>query len=106
MELRSSEGATLIGAASDAAARIVILRPGKTAGTSAELPLPAGKAVTLAPDGPRLALAKPAHPLRLGDWVPLTLTLRNADGTRQDIAITAEVRRHSARYDHLHGHAH
>jgi VCBS repeat-containing protein len=44
--------------------------------------------------------------LKLGDRVPLMLTIESGDGSRQEIPIDAEVRRHSPIDDHLHGHAH
>jgi periplasmic copper chaperone A len=106
MEIQSSEGATLVDARSDAATSVTIRRPGKGTGTIGKLPLPAGVPVMLAPDGYRLALTRLTHPIKLGDRVPLTLTLEAEDGTRQEISIDAEVRRRSALDDHLHPHTH
>ena len=106
MELRSSEAATLVGVTSELATSVTIRPPGKGSATVPELALPAGKAVTLAPGRYWLAIANLAHPVELGDHVPLTLSIRDADGKQQEIAINAEVRHHSAIYDHLHGHAH
>lgn len=106
MELRSTEGATLIGVTSDAAARVVIRPPGKGAAAIEELPLPAGETILLAPGRYRFELVRVAHPLKLGNRVPLTLFIRNADGTRLDVPISAEVRRRSAIDDHRHAHAH
>jgi copper(I)-binding protein len=106
MELRSSADAALVAARSDAAATVTIARPGKGAGVVGKLPLPAGVPVTLAPGGHRLMLARLTRPLKLGDRVPLILTIEAEDGSRQEISIDAEVRRHSALDDHLHPHVH
>jgi copper(I)-binding protein len=106
MELRSTDGATLVGVTSDAAARVTIRPPGQGSAALEELRLPAGKVVLLAPGRHRLGLTHVARPLKRGDRVPLTLVVRNGDGTRQEIPINAEVRRRSAIDDHLHPHAH
>jgi copper(I)-binding protein len=52
-----------------------------------------------------VALAPLARQLRLGDRVPLTLVVREADGVVQAIDVDAEVRRRSPTDDHR-GHAH
>jgi len=106
MELRSTEGATLVDVHSDTAATIGIRPPGKNPATITQLPLPAGTAVTLAPGGYRLALRHLARSLKLGDRVHFTLTIEAADGTRQEIPVNAEVRRHSPIDDELHAHHH
>jgi len=106
MELRSTDGATLVGVTSDAAARVTIRPPGQGKATLDELPLPAGKTILLAPGGYRLGLVQMAHALKQGDRVALTLIIQNADGTRQDIPISAEVRRRSVIDEHRHAHAH
>jgi copper(I)-binding protein len=100
MELRSSEGAALVGVASEAAPRIAIRPPGKGKTALPELALPAGDTRALAAGSYRLKLVRVSHPLKLGEWVPLTLTFRNPDGTEQQMAIRAEVRRRSAIDDH------
>ena len=102
MELRSSEGAALVGVASEAAPRIAIRPPGKGNAALNELELAAGETRVLAPGSYRLELVRVSHPLKLGEWVPLTLTFRNPDGTEQQMAIRAEVRRRSAIDDHRH----
>jgi VCBS repeat-containing protein len=106
MELRSTDGAALVAVTSEIAARVAIRPPGKGKSALETLPLPAGKVLLLAPGGYRLELARVAQPLKLGDWVPLTLTIRNDDGTQQEIAIRAEVRRRSAIDDHRHAMGH
>jgi copper(I)-binding protein len=105
MELLSSDGAKIVGLRSDIAADIAMRPPG-AARTIREIVLPAGKLVKLAPGGFRFTLAKLARSLKLGDRVPLLLTIEAADGSRQDIPANAEVRRHSVTDDHRHGHTH
>jgi len=106
MELRSSEGTMLVGIRSEIANHITIRLPGKGKAALPALTLPAGETRLLAPGGYRLELVRVSRPLKLGDWVPLTLTFRNADGTEQEIAIRAEVRRRSAIDDHRHAFTH
>ena len=106
MELQSSDAAALVAVRSDAAASITIRRPGKGIATVTKLPLPAGVPVMLAPGRYRIALTRLTHPIKLGDRVPLTLTIEAEDGSRQEISFDAEVRRRSVLEDHLHPHAH
>jgi periplasmic copper chaperone A len=106
MEIASAAPATLVAVRSDAAAKVTLRAPGKRVVTIAEVPLPAGALVALAPGGPRVGLEQLARPLKLGDYVPLTVTIREAGGKLLQIPINAEVRRRSAREDHLKGHAH
>ncbi len=100
MELRSSEDIVLVGVRSAAVAGIAIRAPGSKGPVLAELPLPAGETLLLAPNRYRLVLNGLARPLQRGDRVPLVLTLRGADGTEREIPITAEVRKRSSRDDH------
>ena len=106
MELRSSDGAVLAGVTGEGTTRVGIRGPGKDTAALDALPLPPGKAVTLGPGGYRLAITRTPRPLKLGDRVPLTLIVRDADGTWQDIAIIAEVRRRSPIDDELRAHKH
>jgi copper(I)-binding protein len=100
MDLTSTDGATLVAAASEAAGSASILGPGKTAKTAQSVPLPAGTLVELRPAAYRIRLQGMARSLKLGDHVRLTLTIRGADGAQQEIPVTAEVRHHSALEDH------
>jgi len=100
MDLTSTEGATLVAAASDAADSVSILGPGKKAKTAQSLPLPAGTLVELRPAAYRIRLQGIARSLKLGDHMRLTLTIRGVDGSQQEIPVTAEVRHHSALEDH------
>jgi hypothetical protein len=62
--------------------------------------------VVLAPDKHRLALEGLTRPLRVGERVPITLTIRALDGTTQDVAVDAEVRRQSPTDAHRRGSPH
>jgi copper(I)-binding protein len=106
MELTSVDGGALVGARSDIARRVDLVGPGTTAKPVGRLPLPAGAPVILAPGSYRVRLVAIDRALKLGDWVPLVLIVEGADGSRQEVALRAEVRRRSALDDHLHGHRH
>ena len=104
--LRSTEGATLVGVRTDAAARIEIRKPGTTGASIGEIKLPAGETVMLAPGAQKFVLSNLSHPLKLGDRIGIDLTFMGADGERQQVHVNAEVRRHSPTDDHMHGHRH
>jgi len=107
MDLTSTEGATLVAVATDAAAAVAILGPGKTAKKAEGVALPERTLVALRPRSYRIALQRVVHTLRLGDRVMLTLTIRGADGTQQEIPVDAEVRLHSPIEDErAHKHPH
>jgi len=57
-----------------------------------ELALPAGKTVKLAPGGFHIMLIDLKKPLKVGETVPLKLTIRNRDNTLSVIDVQAEVR--------------
>ncbi len=104
--ITSTEGATLIGARSDAAADVRIYAAGKRAVRIDRLPLPASQAIKLAPDGLRLGLSGLSRPLKLGDRVALALTIESAEGVRQEIPVNAEVRVRSPIDDERRAHRH
>jgi hypothetical protein len=106
MELRSTEGARLVAARAENATSVALRAPGPERRTVTEIPLPAGATVKLVPGAFRISLANLKRPLRLGDRVALVLTIEPADGARQEIPASAEVRRHSPTDDHLHPHKH
>ncbi len=106
MLLTSTEGAMLVGARSDAATAVVIHAAGKRAAGIGRLPLPPGKEVRLAPEGPRLGLSGLVRPLKPGDRVALTLTIESADGARQEIPVNAGVHRRSPIDDEKRAHRH
>ena len=107
MNLTSTDGATLVAVRTDAAKGIALRAPGKDPRSVDRLPLPAGKLVALSPGKDRLAITGLNQNAKLGDRIALTLTIEAADGTRQDIAVLAEVRMRSPIDDELHsGHKH
>jgi periplasmic copper chaperone A len=106
MEIRSSEGATIVGVESDVAADVPIQRPGTQRAAADKIPLPAGTLVKLAPGAYRFLLPKLNRSLKLGDRVALSLIVEASDGSRQAIPVNAEVRRRSAYDDHLRPHSH
>jgi periplasmic copper chaperone A len=106
MYLASTEGATLVAARSASAAAVTLHSRGSGAGTTAELALPAGAIVELAPGKYRFSLRRLATAVKLGDIVPLTLTIRSADGARQDIAVSAVARLRSPVDDERRAHHH
>lgn len=106
MELRSTEGATLVGVRCELAAEAVLYAAGKGSLGIERLSLPAGGAVKLAPGANRVGLVRLTRALKLGDRVPLTLTIEAGDGRLQEIPVDAEVRQRSVIDDHLRGHRH
>jgi copper(I)-binding protein len=106
MQLRSSVGAKLVDVRSELTSRITLRASGTSRSSSGAIELPPGVTVTLAPGRSHIGLAGLARPLKLGDRVPLVLTIEGADGHRQEIAVSAEVRRRSPTDDHEHAHRH
>jgi len=100
MELTSSSGATLIGVRSPVAARVSLVTGNKRQEPPFALDLPPSTAVPLAPSRTRFVLQQVVRPLKLGERVPLTLVLRNADGADQEIEVEVAVRRRSPAADH------
>jgi copper(I)-binding protein len=106
MELRSTDPVTIVDARSAVAPSVVLVTGKGRRAAPFALALPAAADVILAAGATRFALLGVTRPLKLGDRVPLTIVLRRADGTTQDIDIDAEVRRHSPSYDHGHAPPH
>jgi hypothetical protein len=102
MEITSSEGATIVGVESDVSAEVPMQRPGTKRAVADTIALPPRTTVKLAPGDFRFLLPKLKHPLKLGDRVALGLIVEAPDGSRQTIAVNAEVRHRSAYDDHLH----
>ncbi|MCC6196264.1 MAG: copper chaperone PCu(A)C [Burkholderiales bacterium] len=100
MQIMSSGGATLVEVRSTLAGRVRLVSGATRQDPPFALALPPRATVKLAPGGTRVVLERLARPLKLRDRVPLTLVLRNADGTMQEIAVDAEVRRRSPSDDH------
>jgi copper(I)-binding protein len=110
MNLRSSNGAALVGVRCELAAGVSMEMPdnarhGKFRSV-ARISLPAGETVRLAPGKVHLRLASLRRPLQLGEHVALVLTLEAADGSTQEIPVNAEVRNHSPSDDEMHAHGH
>ena len=106
MNLTSTEGGTLVAARSDLADATTLHRPGSDARAAAELALPAGAIVELAPGHYRLSLRRLSRTVKLGDILPLTLTIRSADGALQEIAVGAVARLRSPVDDERRAHRH
>jgi len=106
MDLTSTDGATVVAVASDAAAVTRIRAPDQQPDRAERIALPAGALVALAPGRYRLALLRLTRTLKLGDRVKLALTVEAPDGSRREIGVDAEVRLHSPIDDELHAHQH
>ncbi len=107
MELTSTEGAVVIGVRGESVQQVTIRAPGKSTAPIPELVLAPRTPLLLAPGKYRFGLIGLTQPLKLGDRVPLVLTIRNIDGGEREIPISAEVRKRSAVDDHLrHAHSH
>ena len=89
MNLTATEGATLVAVRSDNAAGVTLHRPGNVTRTTDELALPPRTMVELAPGKYRISLRRLSNAVKLGDIVPLTLTIKDADGAEHDIAVSA-----------------
>ena len=68
--------------------------------------LPAGTLVALEPGHYRVVLQQLVKTLQPGDRVPMTLRIDLDDGSRQEIAVDAEVRLRSPIDDERRAHAH
>jgi copper(I)-binding protein len=106
MDLTSTEGATVVAVASDAAVVTRIRAPDKQPDRAERIALPAGALVALAPGRYRIALLRLTRTLKLGDRVKLALTVEATDGSRQEIGVDAEVRLRSPSDDELRAHQH
>jgi periplasmic copper chaperone A len=97
MQLRSTDGATLVGVESPAAGIVEIHEmrmEGDTMRMRAvqKLDLPPGRAVELKPGGYHVMLMDLKAPLKKGETVPIKLKVRNKSGETQYIDVKAEVR--------------
>ena len=97
MQLRSADGATLVGADSPAAGIVEIHEMRMEGNTMRmrrveQLELPAGRAVELKPGGYHVMLMDLKAPLKKGDTVPIKLKVRSKSGQTQDVEVKAEVR--------------
>jgi len=106
MKLTSSDAAALAAVDTFAARSSTIRVDGMTPGPAQQLPLPAGITVQLAPQASRVALTGLTRRLKPGEYVPVTLIVRTAEGREQKIYINAEVRQHSPTEDEMDPHSH
>ena len=104
MNLTSTDGATLLAARSEDARRVLLRSAHSTA--AAGLALPAKSEIALAPGHDHLTLTGLTRALKIGDRINITLTVRNDDGTVQEITINAEVRFRSPIDDERRAHHH
>jgi len=103
MELSVSQSATLVDVRTPVATRVALATGGQRHTAPFALQLPAQEPLLMRDRGTRIVLGRVERTLKRGDRVPLTLVLRYADGTMQDVAVDAEVRRRSPSEDHGHG---
>ncbi|MBF8726444.1 copper chaperone PCu(A)C [Pseudomonas putida] len=68
--------------------------------------LPAGKPVTLDPNGLHVMLMDLNDQVKEGQQVPLTLTVETADGTAETVDVQAQVRALTAQAQGEHEHTH
>ena len=97
MQLRSADGAALVGAESPVAGVVEIHEmrmEGNVMRMRAvpKLELPAGQAVDLKPGGYHIMLMNLKAPLKSGEVVPIRLKLRGKDGKSEEVEVQAEVR--------------
>ncbi len=96
MDLTSDQAASLLQADSPAVAKVE-LHEMKMQGDVMQMrevkniDLPKGKTVKLEPGGLHLMLFQPKKPLKAGDKVPLTLTIKSG-GKTEKLNVSAEVR--------------
>ena len=64
------------------------------------LPLPKGKLVKLAPGGFHLMLFDLKQPMKVGEIVPIKLTIETADKKREVVEVNAQVRNMSDSMSH------
>lgn len=109
MEIISAADAALVGVETPVAARAELHSMSMDGGVMRmraleKIDLPARKAVKLAPGGFHVMLLDIKQPLKAGDKVPLTLTVRGAGAALSTIKVEAEVRAVGAAAAHSPGH--
>ena len=97
MELKSAEGATLVGVASPACKlaqihRMVMDKNVMKMQAIPKLDLPAGKTVLLEPGSYHIMLTGLVRPLKKGEVVPLMLKVETKDKKLVEVPVRAEVR--------------
>lgn len=114
LDIVSSEGGALVGAASPVAGVVEVHQMLLDGGVmkmraAPRLPLPAGEKVSLKPGGYHIMLMDLKQPLREGDTIPLTLKVEGKGGKVSTVDVQAEIRSPSgaaAGSDDMHGHMH
>jgi copper(I)-binding protein len=104
LKLRTSEPLTLVTVDSFAARKATLERADRR--RLERLELAPNEPVELSAGDARIRLSGLVRKLRMGEYVPLTLVFRAADGTAQSFFVNAEVRLHSPSEDELSGHHH
>ena len=97
MTLMSTEDAKLVAVSSPAARKAQVHTSMMMSGVMhmhevEALDLPAGKPVELKPGGHHVMLMELAKPLKAGEQVPLTFTIRDSKGRSSTLAVQATVR--------------
>jgi copper(I)-binding protein len=100
MELTVSESATLVDVRTPVATRVVLAQGRQRRPPPFALRLVAGQPVLMRDRETRIVLGRVERNLLRGELVTLTLVLRYADGTTQNVDVDAEVRRRSPSDDH------
>lgn len=107
MELTGNVDAVLLAVDSPLAAKVQLHSMSMDGGVMRmraleSIDLPAGKTVKLAPGGLHVMLFDIKHPLKEGDKVALTLTIRGNGNTQSTVKVEALVR--AAGAASMHGH--
>ena len=96
LDLTSTRNAVLVGAGSAVAARVELHETTNEGGVMRMRPLPrlelpAGQTVKLAPSGAHIMLFELTQPIKLGDKVPLTLSIQEAGAAAGTGPVTVSV---------------
>ncbi|BDM23701.1 MULTISPECIES: copper chaperone PCu(A)C [Pseudomonas] len=111
MTLTASSDSTLVGVASPVAKTVQVhemTMNGDVMGMKEvkAVALPAGKPVSLDPNGYHVMLMGLTQQVKEGEKVPLTLTIEDAKGAKETVEVQAEVRPLNAEagagHDHMH----
>ncbi|MBN8504674.1 MAG: copper chaperone PCu(A)C [Burkholderiales bacterium] len=106
VQLQNAQGARLVTAASPAAGIVEIHEMAMVDGVMRMralkdgLELPAGQTVHLKPGGYHVMLIDLKQPLKEGDTVPVTLTLKGKNGKDEVLSLQAPVRQSAAPMKH------
>jgi len=107
MQIDAAQDVRLIGGSSPVAGIVEIHEMKMDGGVMrmsaiSALPLPAGKIVELKPGGYHVMLMDLKQQVKVGDEVPLTLTIENKDGSRATVELRAPVRALNAPMKKMH----